>query len=180
MHHDFLGSEGFQGTHIDASSPFSSKLMTLTLRGGLWTFLANLALCVPPRYLRPCEEVLNDMIDELIVKYILDHDQMITCMIGRMTERRKDNIFTLSRKNRQKAIVCSTQSEWRKSIKSYYIKLFASVFWISSKLLIQISNPDWSAGQPFQNRFIFLKSNLKQKETALPSSSLVTCWNYVR
>ena len=35
VHHDFLGSEGLQGTHIDASSPFSSKLMTLTQRGGL-------------------------------------------------------------------------------------------------------------------------------------------------
>ena len=61
-----------------------------------------------PRFLRPCEEVLSDMIDELIV---LDHDQLITCMLGRMTERRKDNIFTLSRKNRQTAIVCSNQTE---------------------------------------------------------------------
>ena len=49
MHHDFLGSEGFQGTHMDALNQFSSKLMTLTLRGGLWTFLANLALCAPHR-----------------------------------------------------------------------------------------------------------------------------------
>ena len=46
VHHNFLGSEGLQGTHIDALNPFSSKLMALTLRGGLWTFLANLALCV--------------------------------------------------------------------------------------------------------------------------------------
>ena len=37
-----------QGTHIDASNPFSSKLMTLTLGEGLWTFFANLALCAPP------------------------------------------------------------------------------------------------------------------------------------
>ena len=45
LHHNFLGSEELQGTHIDALNPFSSKLMALTLRGGLWTFLANLALC---------------------------------------------------------------------------------------------------------------------------------------
>ena len=45
VHHNFFGSEGLQGTHIGALNPFSSKLMTLTLRGGLWTFLANLALC---------------------------------------------------------------------------------------------------------------------------------------
>ena len=31
----FLGCEGLQGTHIDALSPFSSKLMTLTKVGGL-------------------------------------------------------------------------------------------------------------------------------------------------
>ena len=37
MHHNFLGSEGPQGTHIDALNPFSS----LTLKGGLWTFLEN-------------------------------------------------------------------------------------------------------------------------------------------
>ena len=48
VHHNFLGSEGLQGTHIDALNPFSSKLMTLTLRGGLWTFLANSALCGAP------------------------------------------------------------------------------------------------------------------------------------
>ena len=47
VHHDFLGSEGLQGTHIDAPRPFSSKLMTLSQSGGLWTFSANLALCVP-------------------------------------------------------------------------------------------------------------------------------------
>ena len=35
LHHDFFGSEGLQGTHIDASSPFSSKLITLTQTGGL-------------------------------------------------------------------------------------------------------------------------------------------------
>ena len=29
VHHNFLGSKGLQGTHIDASNPFSSKLMTL-------------------------------------------------------------------------------------------------------------------------------------------------------
>ena len=46
VHHDFLGSEGVQRTHMDASNPFRSKLMTLTLWGDLWTFSANLALCV--------------------------------------------------------------------------------------------------------------------------------------
>ena len=54
VHHNFLGSEGLQGTHIDALNPFSLKLMTLTLRGGLWTFLANLALCVPSHLRRCC------------------------------------------------------------------------------------------------------------------------------
>ena len=34
---------------MDALSPFCSKLVTLTPRGGLWTFLANLALCAPRR-----------------------------------------------------------------------------------------------------------------------------------
>ena len=33
MHHDFLGSEGLQGTHMDALNPFNSKLMTLTPKG---------------------------------------------------------------------------------------------------------------------------------------------------
>ena len=47
VHHNFWWSEGLQGNHIDALHPFSSKLMTLTLRGGLWTFSANLALCAP-------------------------------------------------------------------------------------------------------------------------------------
>ena len=32
---------------MDASNPFSSKLMTLTPRGCLWTFSANLVLCAP-------------------------------------------------------------------------------------------------------------------------------------
>ena len=41
-------SEGFQGTHVDALSPFNSKLTTLNPRGGLWTFSAILALCAPP------------------------------------------------------------------------------------------------------------------------------------
>ena len=40
-----LGAEGLQGTHMDALNTFSSKLMTLTPRGGLWTFWAKLALC---------------------------------------------------------------------------------------------------------------------------------------
>ena len=35
MHYNFLVSEGFQGTHIDALNPFVSKLMTLTPRVGL-------------------------------------------------------------------------------------------------------------------------------------------------
>ena len=41
----FWGSEGFQGTHMDALNQFSSKLMTLTPKWGLW----NLALCAPLR-----------------------------------------------------------------------------------------------------------------------------------
>ena len=41
VHHNFLGSEGWQGTHSDALNPFSSK----SVRWGLWTFLATLALC---------------------------------------------------------------------------------------------------------------------------------------
>ena len=40
-----MGSEDVQGTHMDALKPFNSNSMTLTRRGGLWTFLANLALC---------------------------------------------------------------------------------------------------------------------------------------
>ena len=47
VNHNFWGSEGLQGTYIDALNPFSSKLMTLAPRGGLWTFLENLALCAP-------------------------------------------------------------------------------------------------------------------------------------
>ena len=45
VHHNFSELEKLQGTHIDAVNPFSSKVMTLTLWGGLWTFVANLALC---------------------------------------------------------------------------------------------------------------------------------------
>ena len=45
MHDNFLWSKGLQETHINVLNPFSSKCMTLTLRGGLWTFLGNLALC---------------------------------------------------------------------------------------------------------------------------------------
>ena len=48
MHYHFLMSEGLQETHIDALNPFRSKLITLTPRGGLWTFSAILALCAPP------------------------------------------------------------------------------------------------------------------------------------
>ena len=44
--------EGLHGTHTDASSPFSSKLMTLTHRGGLGTFSANVALCVARRAIK--------------------------------------------------------------------------------------------------------------------------------
>ena len=35
VHHDFLGSDGFQGTHMNALNPLISKLMTLILNGGL-------------------------------------------------------------------------------------------------------------------------------------------------
>ena len=45
-----LGSKGFQETHMDALNQFSSKLMTLTLIEGLWTFLAILALCAAIHY----------------------------------------------------------------------------------------------------------------------------------
>ena len=45
----FWGLKDSKGpTHIDALNPFSSELMALTLRGGLWTFLANLALLGHP------------------------------------------------------------------------------------------------------------------------------------
>ena len=47
LNHNFLDSEGLQGTHMEALNPFNSTLMTLIPRGVLWTFLANLALCVP-------------------------------------------------------------------------------------------------------------------------------------
>ena len=50
MHYNFLVSEGFQGTHVDALNPFVSKLMPLTPRVGLWTFSAILALCVAWRH----------------------------------------------------------------------------------------------------------------------------------
>ena len=49
----FRGSEGLQGTHMDALNQFRSKLMALTPRRGLWTFLANLALCKPHRLVPP-------------------------------------------------------------------------------------------------------------------------------
>ena len=49
MHHKFLDSEELQGTHWNTLNPFNSNLMTLNLRGGLRTFPANLALCVPSR-----------------------------------------------------------------------------------------------------------------------------------
>ena len=55
LHHNFLGSEGFVGTHMDALNHFSSKLMTLILKGGLWNFCANLALCAAYPY---CLDVL--------------------------------------------------------------------------------------------------------------------------
>ena len=47
LNFNFLGSEGLQETHMNALNQFSSKWMTLTLRGGLWTFWVNLALCAP-------------------------------------------------------------------------------------------------------------------------------------
>ena len=51
---NFLGFDFWlQGTHIDASGPFSSKLRTLTQTEGLWTFSSNLALCVPPHCATP-------------------------------------------------------------------------------------------------------------------------------
>ena len=45
VHYNFLVSEGLSGSYIDALNQSSSKLMTLILRGGLWTFLSNLSLC---------------------------------------------------------------------------------------------------------------------------------------
>ena len=38
----------FLGGLRDTLNPFNSKLMTLILRGGLWTFSLNLALFAPP------------------------------------------------------------------------------------------------------------------------------------
>jgi len=35
LNYNFLDSDRLQGTHIDALSPFNSKLMTLIPRGGL-------------------------------------------------------------------------------------------------------------------------------------------------
>ena len=54
-----FGSEGLKGTHIDASSLCSSKLMTLTQRVGLWTFSANLAFGAPrpPTRARPSDRL---------------------------------------------------------------------------------------------------------------------------
>ena len=48
MHDNVLRSEGLQEIHMNALNLFSLKWMTLTLRGGLWTFWANLALCGLP------------------------------------------------------------------------------------------------------------------------------------
>ena len=45
VHHEFLGSRKFLGTHFNALNPFSSKSMILTPRGGLWIFSVNIALC---------------------------------------------------------------------------------------------------------------------------------------
>ena len=45
-----MDSEGLQGTHMEGLNPFNSKLMTLILMGGLWTFSAILALCTSPRW----------------------------------------------------------------------------------------------------------------------------------
>ena len=39
----------FLGGLRDTLNPFNSKLITLILRGGLWTFSWNLVLCVPRR-----------------------------------------------------------------------------------------------------------------------------------
>ena len=35
MHYNFFGSEGLQGTYMNALNPLNSKLMTSILRGGL-------------------------------------------------------------------------------------------------------------------------------------------------
>ena len=48
--YNFFYSEGLRGTHTDALNPFNSKLMTMTPRGGLWTFSSNLDLCVASCY----------------------------------------------------------------------------------------------------------------------------------
>ena len=39
-----MDSDELQATHMEALNPFNSKLMTLTARGGLWTFSEILAL----------------------------------------------------------------------------------------------------------------------------------------
>ena len=59
MHYYFLVSEGLQGTHMNAINPFNSKLMTLTPRGGLWTFSAILALYAQQQTLTRRSAVVN-------------------------------------------------------------------------------------------------------------------------
>ena len=90
MHHNFWGSEAIQGTHIDALNPFSSKLMALTLRGGLWTFLANLALCAT-QLTAPSKTDANSCLKsnkcrELAKKILI---------AGRMAERKKISYLCL-------------------------------------------------------------------------------------
>ena len=45
-HVNFLGSRDSRGPIWIPLNPFSSKLIIYTPRGGLWTFSANIALCV--------------------------------------------------------------------------------------------------------------------------------------
>ena len=54
----------------DALNQFSSKWMTLTSRGGLWNFSANLALCAPSVYFKIYLRILWS--NSLLGKYLLN------------------------------------------------------------------------------------------------------------
>ena len=68
MHYNFLVSEGLQGTYMNALNPLNSKLMTLTPRGGLWTFSAILALCAVRR-ITTCPPRFSDLAPSLSMTY---------------------------------------------------------------------------------------------------------------
>ena len=111
VHHNFWGSEAIQGTHIDALNPFSSKLMALTLRGGLWTFLANLALCAT-QLTAPSKTDANSCLKsnkcrELAKKILI---------AGRMAERKKISYLCLHNWICQLKTQCCVRYLLRKNI----------------------------------------------------------------